>query len=97
MARRGLVQSFQDGFVLMLRNATRHRRARDEPRAWPRKRPNCGRAERGAISAVAAHRVSHVIHVVCRRHWPAALRLIATQRLSYFMDKIKTARAATSQ
>ena len=97
MARRRLVQSFQDGFGLVLRNATRHRRARNEPLARPHKRPNCGRAERGAIHVVAAHRVSHVIHVVCRRHWPAALRLIATQRLSYFMDKIKVARAATSQ
>ena len=92
MARRRLVRSLQDGFGLMLRNATRHRRARDEPLAWPRKRPNCGRAERGAVTAVAAHQVSHVIHVVCR--WPAAcLRLAATQRLSYLMNKIKIARA----
>jgi hypothetical protein len=68
MARRRLVRSLQDGFGLMLRNATRHRRARDEPLAWPRKRPDCGRAERGAVTAVVAHRVSHV---VCRRHWPA--------------------------
>ena len=77
MAHRRLVRLFQNGFGLMLRNATHHRRPRDEPHARPRKRPNCGRAERGAVTAVAAHRVSHVIHVhvihvVCRRHWPVA-------------------------
>jgi hypothetical protein len=87
MARRRLVRSLQDDFGLMLRNATRHRRARDEPLAWPRKRPNCGRAQRGAVPAVVAHRVSHVIHVVCRRRWPATMRLITMRRLTYFVDK----------
>jgi hypothetical protein len=86
MAHRRLVRLFQNGFGLMLRNATHHRRPRDEPHARPRKRPNCGRAERGAVPAVVAHRVSHVIHVGVRR-WPATMRLITMQRLTYFMDK----------
>jgi hypothetical protein len=84
MARRRLVRLFQNGFGLMLRNAIHHRRARDKSLAWPRKRPNCGRAQRGAVPAVVAHRVSHVIHVVVSA---AAMRLITAQRLTYSMDK----------